>query len=338
MKRSVLIFLLAVMAVSFLAAEETDTRHLSVQAGLMVFNRQETADKLALWAEENGGYFTWKSDESVRLRVPDKAVDNLRDYLTGISDALLSYERSTIDLREDIIRSRSALEAKEEILAKNLALLESSNVQGTLALEREIRRLMQNIDFNRGMLRKMEHDAQMAMLDIYLSFNQQTVAQDRPSRFSWINSVDFYFFIDSYPWEGKMKPLFPSKPIPVPEGFARLEKAKEFNLISSEGVKLQIKTVDNYPEQNIDFWAATLQSDLENRGYLPMPLPETMDWGGGGVFHTFLWALPVGTEDYLYLTGIRLNSTGRKIEILEMAGKAEYVSGTLKSLKSIQAP
>ncbi len=326
MKRGVLIVILAAAAVSLWAGEEKDTRHLSVDAGLMVFDRQEAADKLALWAEEHKGYFIWKSDESVRFRVPDQAVEELRGYLESIGDGLISYNRASFDLREDMMRSRSALQAREEILAKNLALLDSSNVEGTLALEREIRRLMREIDSNRGRLNKMEHDALMAMVNINLSFNQQTVAQDRPSRFEWINTVDFYRFVDFYPYNKKS--LFLPRPIPVPEGFARLMDVQEFNVLSPEGVRLQVKSVPNYPEQSVQFWVDTLKSDLSSRGYLPMPLPETMDWGGEGMFHTLLWALPLGTEDYLYLTGIRVR--GKKIEVLEMAGKAEYVNRYLK--------
>ncbi len=40
-----------------------------------------------------------------------------------------------------------------------------------------------------------------------------------------------------------------------------------------------------------------------------------------------LWAVPLGNQDYFYLSGIRLN--GRKIQILEMAGEAEFVLGYL---------
>ncbi len=312
----------AALAVSIHAGDQSDSRYLSVEAGLMVFDRQEAADKLALWAEEHEGYFVWKSDESVSFRVPDKAVEELRGYLEGLGDGLLSYDRMSFDLREEMVHCRSALSASEEILNKNLAMLDSSNVEGTLALEREIRRLMRKIDQNRGRLNKLEYDAKMAMVNVYLSFNQQTVAQDRPSRFEWINTVDFYKFINTRSYGRKR--CFPPNPIPVPNGFARIDNSEDFNVLSPEGVRLQVREVDNYPQQDVDFWIKTLNSDLENRGYLPVDFPETFDWGGDGVFHTLMWALPLGTEDYLYLIGIRVE--GKTIYVLEMAGNAEYVS------------
>lgn len=322
MKKLISPAMLLFLIISSVGAQEQDTLHLAVNAQVMVFDRGVAADELAEWASENGGYFTWKSEESIRIRVPDEKVIPFKAYLDDLSEVLIDYNQSAYDLREDLTSSRSALEAREEILQKNLSYLSSSDVEGTLELEKEIRRLMAEIDSYRGLLRRLEHDRKMAVIDVSLSFRQQTIPDRLPSNFSWINDMDFYGFINLPMYKssglGLSAPL-----IDLPDGFALIEKAPVFLAISPEGVRLKVKKIDNYPEQSAEFWIKALESDLLNRGYLAVDTPAGTDWDSGAPFSVSLWAVPMGNEDYLYLTGIRLN--GAKLEVLEMAGKAEYM-------------
>jgi hypothetical protein len=293
----------------------------------MVFDRSAAADELGDWAAANGGYFTWKSEESIRIRVPDEKAAAFRDFLESLSESVLEYNQSAYDLREELMSSRSALEAREEILAKNLSYLSSSDVEGTLELESEIRRLMSEIDSYRGLLRRLEHDRAMALIEVSLSFRQQTIPDRLPSSFPWINDMDFYKFISSsFTDRGGFS--IGSAPISLPEGFALIDKSPVYRAISPEGVRLRVRKTDNYPEQTVLFWDDALSSDLQNRGYISVDSKISTEWGGSSPFTLSLWALPLGNEDYLYLTGLRLNRG--KLEILEISGKAEYMLSYLQ--------
>jgi hypothetical protein len=319
-----LIFPLLILATVpvFLFAQEADTLHLSVQTQILVFDRSTASDDLSVWAEQNGGYFTWKSEESIRIRIPDEKVIPFRAYLENVSDVVIQYDQSAQDLRETLMSSRSALEAREEILIKNLSYLSTSDVEGTLELEREIRRLMAEIDSYRGLLRRLEHDRSMAVIEVSLSFRQQTIPDSLPSNFAWINSLDFYSFMN-FQMTRSRRPGLGRSSIELPDGFALIDKFPVYKAISPEGVRLRIRDTDNYPEQSVDFWVDALTTDLQNRGYLPVESTSGDEWGNDKTFNSLLWAVPWGNEDYLYLTALRL--TNGKIEILEMAGKAEFM-------------
>ncbi len=329
MKKIILITVLlsAFLSIVSLAAEE-DSRFITVNASVLVFDRRVASDELAHWAEDNGGYFTWKSEEGIQIRVPDGKVKEFRGFLDNLGEFVIQYDQSSMDLREELMHSRSALEAREEIMAKNLSYLSSSDMEGTLELEKEIRRLMNEIDSYRGRLQLLENDRKMARIEVSLSFHNQTVPDSRPSNFQWINTVDFYDFMNVYMMNSRGVG-FGSPSIPLPEGFALIEKSPEFLAISPEGVRLRVRNVKNYPEQNLGFWSDTLEKDFIRRGYLPVEAQGAIreDWGDGNLFSVMLWAVPLGNQDYFYLSGIRLN--GRKIQILEMAGEAEFVLGYL---------
>lgn len=299
-----------------------DNLYVSVNAALLVFDRRGAADELADWAGENGGYFTLKSEERVQIRVPDDKVKSFRAYIEGLSEFVLQYDQSSRDLREELMHCRSALEAREEVLEKNLSYLDSSDVEGTLELEREIRRLMKEIDSFRGRLRLLENNREMARIDVALSFQNQTVPDTRPSNFAWLNTMDFYGFMNENLMGGRNSG-FGSSPIPLPEGFALIEKSPVLIAVSPEGIRLKVRAVKNYPEQGIDFWTDALGKYLYQRGYIPVAAELSGDWGDDRNFESLLWAVPLGNQDYLYLSSLRLK--GGKIEILEMAGEAEFV-------------
>jgi len=174
-------------------------------------------------------------------------VKSFRGYIEDLSEFVLQYDQSSRDLREEIMHNRSALEAREEILEKNLSYLSSSNMEGTLELECEIRRLMNEIDSYRGRLRLLEYNREMARIDVALSFQSQTVPDARPSSFVWINSMDFYSFMNEYLMDDR-RTGFGSTPIPLQESFALIEKSPELIAISPEGVRLRVRKVKNYPE------------------------------------------------------------------------------------------
>ena len=73
----ILVLLLTSFTVISIAAGEEDTLHIAVETRIMVFDRTQASEELTAWAENNGGYFTWKSEDSVRIRVPDEKIKSL---------------------------------------------------------------------------------------------------------------------------------------------------------------------------------------------------------------------------------------------------------------------
>lgn len=297
-----------------------DSLYYELNVRLLVQDRQTASNLISRWAENKGGYYTVKNNEQIVFRLPDSEITNLRPYLEEISEELVEYNQNSYDLREQLLSSRSALEAREEILAKNISYIASSDVEGTLTLEKEIRRLMDEIDMYRGVLRKMENDRNYALVSVMLTFRNQTIPDSRPSNFNWINTVDFYDFIQ-YP-RMYNKTGFGGPKIDLPEGFALIDKSPEFLAISPEGVRLRVRKTDNYPEKSTEFWQKTLFTYLGERGYIPLGETTELDFGEN-IFSVRHWGVPYGNEDYIYISGIRLK--GNKIELLEIAGPARYV-------------
>ncbi len=300
----------------------SDTLYNEISARLLVKDREQAADDISLWAEEKGGYFTEKTLDRLVLRIPDRNIEELKSLLGSKAEEVLDFSQYAYDLRESLMSAQSSLSAKEDLLKRNTAYLDQSDLEGTLTLELEIRRLMKEIDHLKGSIRKMENDRTLARVELLLSFKNQTIPDGRPSRFDWINTVDFYSFINSSPTGAERGRKGPQ--LPLPGGFALSSERPWFQALSPEGVRIRLRKFNNYPRQTEAFWATALFTRLEGLGYIPVDAENReLDMDGGDPFSARSWGVPLGNKDYIYLTALRLK--GENLEILEIAGEAEYV-------------
>ena len=126
-----------------------------------------------------------------------------------------------------------------------------------------------------------------------------------------------------------------------PDGFAELKgrglwRARTYRAVSPEGMLFRIRSVKNYPPQDLDFWKEALFSHLEKEGYhqagdeLLFQASER-----GGVLYE--WAVVYGQEDYLYITAIVPSE--RRIAVVEAGAEyriyREHREAILNSLETI---
>ena len=169
---------------------------LEARAQLLVSDREAASEALITWAEEQGGYFVERSLERVVLRVPADAFDELREVSRMTAEEIITYNPSAQDLRQELSAVEAAIASREENLERVLAFLdESDDIEGTLALEREISSLMQELESLRGRERAIRTRIAYARAEIALSAQAADIPDRVPSSFDWLNSLDLYDFI-----------------------------------------------------------------------------------------------------------------------------------------------
>jgi len=166
-----------------------------LRTAVLVADPEFAADSMVEWVEENGGYFTFRSAETVMLRVPAQKMHRFRYLLNELSEAVIDVSIRSQDLRESLLVLRSRVASSEDILEKNLALLDRADVKGTLLIEREIKSLLYEIEGYKGTLRKLETDRRFIRAEVSIRFKEQTLPQDLPTSFDWMNGLDFYRFV-----------------------------------------------------------------------------------------------------------------------------------------------
>ncbi len=168
----------------------------NIEATVLVVDPDQAADSLELWVEQTGGYTLLKSSDQVILRLPFESIPQLRTKLDDLSEDILEISPQSQDLREQILEAQAKINSREEVLRRSLALLDQADVQGTLAIEKEILTLIDEIEQLKGALQKLNIDRTFSRAEISLRYLEQTLPENIPSSFDWINSVDFYSFIN----------------------------------------------------------------------------------------------------------------------------------------------
>jgi hypothetical protein len=159
-----------------------------------VADPEAASRRIAAWAEAEGGYFLLSSSQQAVVRLPNRSLPALRVLLESEAEEILSLEPQAVDLREELLGVQSGIRSREEILQRNLSFLDRADVAGTLAIEREVMALLQEVEGLKGRLRRLETDRRLALARVNLSFLEQTLPEDIPSSFDWINGVNFYGF------------------------------------------------------------------------------------------------------------------------------------------------
>jgi hypothetical protein len=193
--RAVLVFLFIFSFTITLPLHGENYLSHSVSATLLVTDPEKSSDLITEWVEGSGGLYLFKSNDRVVFRFPYEKIKGLRNLLEETADEIVDISFEAQDVRERIVQLRSGIASREEILTKNMSYLGRANVAGTLAIEREILRLVQEIETLKGELRRLEVERVLAWGEVNLNFKQQTLPDDIPSSFGWINTVDFIRFL-----------------------------------------------------------------------------------------------------------------------------------------------
>ena len=171
------------------------TLAISITLQLIASDADSTGRSIAQWADAVGGYFTFRSEQQVLIRIPPGRVPELRPYVAALGDTVVSYNPSAIDYREEMARNMAAITSRTEALNRILTFMDEADITATLSFERELRSLLQEIEYYTGQSRRIGNEVAFASATINLFSRQRSIPEQRPSTFDWINTVDLYRFL-----------------------------------------------------------------------------------------------------------------------------------------------
>lgn len=310
-----------------------------VQASLVVKVAQREAAAEALLAENRrlGGWFASLSDDAVSLRVPVDQADTLIAFASA-QGLVVGREYSSTDLTPQLVDLQARVRAREEVLAQYFAILPTAKKGAVLNVEREIVRVVREVESLRGQLRLLEHRATWASVDVSFQFrDRQAPVSDGSSSFEWLNTLNLdalvYEFIYA-DWDNS-RPR-PGVRGPVPEGFSAYRGRSELRAASPQRLLYRVRAERHDPQADAAFWKEATRLRMVAAGYTVV---REQDLGQGAGFFLEL-AAPLGTEDYSY--AVAVIPQGRKLLIAEIAGPVEVYeaqrAALLAAVEQLAAP
>ncbi len=190
MKKVFLCFIL-ISFTTFLNAQELTAYFVEARILTLADSRRQ----LINWAEQNNGFFLRDSTTYLVLRVPNNMVQNLKQVLEEKSLKVLQFNIRTRSLDQERNMVSAAIISREEILQQTMDYIHKANLEGTLAIEREIAGIINEIEYNKGRLRVIDNNALFADIQINLVATKPVGPSSENSSFSWLETMDFYNFV-----------------------------------------------------------------------------------------------------------------------------------------------
>ena len=240
------------------AAPERPEERLRVYAGycrLMVDDPNREKEKIALIAEQAGGYVESSIAQTVAIRVPAESFRAVFEQILSLGRVLEKAVESS-DVTDLFRDNRTRLEIARKTRMRLYALLdETEEVEERLAILREIRRLSEEIERLERLLELLERQIALSRITVQLVPRlapEAAGAADIP--FNWIAALD---------------PLYASLPrlsqkIEFTPGneFAVFEREAYYRAESAEGTRIRIGSTANRPAGDTEFWQKALAHHL----------------------------------------------------------------------------
>ncbi len=176
--------------------EQVSSIHASVT--VKVGNKDYSSSVLIKKAEDSKGYFTAISEERISFKIPYKKHKKFIREAES-TGTVINRSYSATDHTFELNRKKSLLTAKEDILKQYMVVLRSSEKKNIFYVEKEVTKLIEEIEKLKGSINKIEHISKYALISVYFKFRDRSAPiAKKASSFSWINSMNMVKLIEDF--------------------------------------------------------------------------------------------------------------------------------------------
>jgi hypothetical protein len=294
------------------AAEELVAGSVTVK----VAQRDEAAAAIIDQARASGGWFSTLAADHITLRVPAAQVEPMMGFAAELG-VLTERQISRSDYSHELSQARARLATREEMLEQYMEVLEGASAKSVVTVEREVTRLVSEIEQLKGRIRYLEDQVNYGTVNVWFQFRDRAApARDGSSSFAWLNSLNITDLLGEFRWldtRGKTNTWLAEPP----EGFAPYKAKKVFRAVSPDGVVFRVRAAEHEPQADLAFWKEAMGKRMEEAGYGVQAQAEIEASGTPGALLEL--TAPYGTDDYSYLLAVF--PAGRELIIVEAAGE-----------------
>ncbi len=289
---------------------------------LKVSNKTAAQKSVVTEADKHGGYFSYLDEGVVTLRVPVAHADAFLKFVEQLG-VVADREYHSEDLRELLDHKTTRLNARKKVLDQYFKLLGTADAKAVLTVEREITRLVSEVERYEGAIRLLKHDARLATVKVHFQFRDRTQPNQRHgSSFDWLNTLSLAELVQEGAEVSDSGGLKNKVDVQAPAGFAAYDTKRQFWSASPDGVLYRVRTEAHKPQADLPFWAESMAKHLSGAGYR---LHNKSDVKAGQMAgHMTETYAPLGPHDYAYTVAIF--PADKRLVIVEVAGPAEEVA------------
>lgn len=200
MKRTLLCIMILMMACP--ATNAAENRDMEIVRGVYyvgVYNSVNFIEEIKAFTTQRKGYVKYYSDDRIVMRIPVWSMRDLRNFV-----AEKAYINDEQNVRENvglkIMNARVSLKTKEKLLKDLFKVMDDSGFTHTVEIEKEISKVIVEIEKLKGRLRYLKDRIKMAEVTLYLNerIERDTGQRVFTSEWPWIRNLGIDKMIHSF--------------------------------------------------------------------------------------------------------------------------------------------
>lgn len=276
---------------------------------ILVTKVEDSMAQLREMIDEWGGHIQTADLSQVTFRIPAAKFDlavKMVSQMGVVMNKQLQAEDVTNEYRDVQLRIEVAEESRKRMMA---ILKNADKMKDIIEIEKEIRRLTEEIERMKGQLRVMADRIVYSTITVKFQAKAPTPRQpaaQRPRRessyFYWINQLTVESVAGYFGRRTQPSGWFPPFKMPKPEKFVRVgsEKDWDFRALTPEEDKLLVRRYKVTELGSLDFWVNAVRSQfVDERGYTLIDEGE-LKTDAGLVGHRFTFELSLNEVPYVH--------------------------------------
>ncbi|MEM9420597.1 MAG: DUF4349 domain-containing protein [Planctomycetota bacterium] len=317
-------------------------RQVIYSGRLTVLSPDPTAaiDRVRQLAEENGGYADSVRGTRIQIRVPAAKFDAT---MQAIAELGLVTDRTidAADVTEKMFDLEIRLDNLEAMRNRLKTLLDKAEkVEDMLAIEKELGRIVGDIEQLKGQLRLMKDRVALSTINVTFNTPAGTASgvAGRVRPFRWVNGVGGEAFGAARLPQAQPK-LGKAAKLTLPDGFVRFYQ-QDYRVFAIDRGQVVMKATrqPNYDSADAGFWIDQVRDRLTKELGVPVDEPVEVQLSDDETAFAMTGDRPAGTEPLGYFVGLAAND--KNVFLVEAWGPAEQVEALhdalIESLKTLR--
>ena len=172
---------------------------INISMVLKVSDKERVFDHLVQSATDLGGYFSYRSEQSLQIRLPVAEIALFKASAKK-QGTLVDFNQSSQYKGNELLVFKQRLFAKNELLNSYVeTLAQSSTTEGVLLIEEQVLQLTSAIEQLKRKILLMENQLKLATITIDLQFRDRSAPVSRSvSSFPWLNTMNLMDLLEDF--------------------------------------------------------------------------------------------------------------------------------------------
>jgi hypothetical protein len=313
-----------------------DAQHINASLVLKVEKREDVANDMVQKLELLGGYYSLRTDQLLQLRVPTAEMETFTQFCAN-QGVVASRTFNSEGLSQELSELHGKLKSREELLGKYFQILEKSKAESVINVEREVIRLISDIENLKAQKNNATMRSRFSNLEIRFQFKdrRQPIANGS-SAFDWLNTLNMGALIEEFQYN-HVDRSSRSVNVAFPEGFAQYKVKKETRAASFDNVLYRARNYKSKQDASDEFWAEAVRNRMEQAGYFGYQSEDIETESLDNNRFLIKTIAPYGQDDFSYW--IAFSSDKEMITIIEVVGEVSaFEKNKQQILTAITAP